>query len=173
MVSKAPISTGARVKFMCRTSATVVAILFAGVVSAHPGDEASHEARVDDVRNAEQAFADAFAARDLERFASFIHPDAVFAGRDGPLQGREAILVVWSRFFESEEPPFRWAPKRVLVRPNGETAMTTGPVFDREGRPIGAFASTWARQPDGVWQVIFDVSPSCPTLNDLETSADR
>lgn len=131
------------------------------------------EATATEVRAAEQAFADAFAARDLERFASFIQQDAVFAGAAGPLEGKEAVLAVWRRYLEPAEPPFSWAPARVLVSADGTMGSTTGPVRDAQGHWVGAFASTWMKQADGRWQVVFDISPSCPPPQRLDNEPPR
>lgn len=129
-----------------------------GFVSAAPLTPA------EELRLAELAFAAAFAERDLERFAGFLHPDAVFAGRDGPLQGKQAVLAVWSRYFEVPSAPFSWAPERVLVNAAGTLGSTTGPVRDPQGRHVGSFASTWQKQRDGSWLVVLDTSPSCPPV---------
>lgn len=140
---------------------TVLAMLAMTVTVTVRGQEQS-ETAADTLRAAEQAFADAFAARDIDRFASFINHDAVFTGREGPLEGKEAVLAVWRDYLERPEPPFSWSPERVLVSRDGTMGSTTGPVRDPAGRWVGAFASTWMRQPDGSWQVVFDISPSCP-----------
>lgn len=111
---------------------------------------------------AEQAFADAFARRDADAFAALIAQDAVFLGSETPLRGRRAILEVWTgRYFGGEQPPFSWRPGRVAVSAAGDLAMSTGPVFDPEGAWIGAFASTWRRDPGGAWKIVLDVAPSC------------
>jgi len=139
-----------------RIAAVLVWLMAAcGTAPAAPADE---------LRLAELAFADAFADRDLERFAAFIHPDAVFAGAEGPLQGKEAVLAVWSRYFEAAAAPFSWAPERVLVNAAGTLGSTTGPVRDPQCRHVGAFASTWQKQRDGTWLVVLDTSPSCPPM---------
>lgn len=145
-------------------SPCVIAMLLAGglpAAAAEPMNSSSASAMAS-VREAEIGFAAAFADRDLEGFAAFIHPEAVFAGRDGPLVGREAVLSVWSRYFDTATAPFSWEPERVLVNAKGTLASTSGPVRDPEGRHVGAFASTWQKQADGSWQVVFDTSPSCP-----------
>lgn len=134
------------------------------LASADSADTDTVDVATRQVRAAEQAFADAFAARDLDRFAAFIHPTAVFSGRDGPLQGKEQVLAVWSRYFESDTRPFSWMPETVLASADGRMASTTGPVKDSSGTWVGAFASTWMRQSDGSWQVVFDISPACPPL---------
>lgn len=124
------------------------------VAAAEPVEEA--------VRAAEQGFADAFARRDAAAFAAFIHPEARFMGGTGPLLGRDAVLAAWNDLLSAPEPPFSWRPERVLVSADGTLGMTTGPVLDPTGRHVGAFSSTWQRQPDGTWKVIFDMAPSCP-----------
>ena len=116
----------------------------------------------DSLRAAEQAFADAFARRDRVAFEALIHPDAVFGGAEGPLTGRSAGMEVWGNYLEAEEPPFSWRPERMLVAPDGQLGVTTGPVMAPEGTHVGAFSSTWERQEDGGWLVIFDMGPSCP-----------
>lgn len=145
-----------------RTLLTFTAIVLAGLGSASAADDVIPEAAME-VRVTEQAFADAFAARDLERFAEFIHPDAVFEGREGQLTGKDAVLEVWSRYFESDRPPFTWEPRKVLVSPDGRLASSSGPVLNHEGDQVGTFSSTWQRQDDGSWKIILDLSPPCRT----------
>jgi len=149
-------------KNMRKTWLLLFGSILTGTACAGPDDAGIAAGAIRELRAAEQAFADAFAARDYDRFASFIHDDAVFSGRDGPLQGKEAVLAVWKHYFESEQAPFRWAPDRVLVSADGNSGATTGPVWDGSGRHVAAFSSTWMRQLDGSWQVVFDLSPSCP-----------
>jgi hypothetical protein len=38
--------------------------------------------------------------------------------------------------------------------------LSSGPVFDPKGQRIGTYNSTWRRDADGVWRVIFD--NGCP-----------
>jgi ketosteroid isomerase-like protein len=116
----------------------------------------------DSLRAAEQAFADAFARRDRAAFEALIHPDAVFGGGAGPLTGKAAVMEVWGEMLAADEAPFSWRPERVLVAPDGRLGVTTGPVMAPDGTHVGAFSSTWERQDDGGWLVIFDLGPSCP-----------
>jgi ketosteroid isomerase-like protein len=124
--------------------------------------DAAYEARAAEVAAAETAFAQSMADRDLEAFASFVHPDAVFSGRDAPLIGRDAVVAVWSQFFEGPDAPFSWAPETIQVNSAGDMGMSTGPVYDPSGTWVASFASTWVKQDDGRWLVVFDISPRCP-----------
>ena len=48
----------------------------------------------------------------------------------------------------------------VELLPSGTLAMSSGPVFDPKRERIGTYNSTWRRDPDRVWRVIFD--SGCP-----------
>ncbi|HLU14136.1 MAG TPA: nuclear transport factor 2 family protein [Arenimonas sp.] len=109
-----------------------------------------------EVAATETAFARTMADRDFEAFASFLAEDAIFVNGQDPLRGREAITAHWKRFFEKPEAPFSWRPDIVVVLSSGELAQTKGPVFDPEGNPIAEFRSTWRRNADGSWQIVFD-----------------
>lgn len=113
------------------------------------------------LRAAEQAFADAFARRDSEAFAEFIDVDAVFLGSDVPLYGRQAVIDAWGRLLDAETPPFSWYPERVAVNDAGDMGVTTGPVLDPQGGWAGSFVSTWRREAQGRWRVVFDAAPRC------------
>lgn len=111
------------------------------------------------VRAAEIAFAKTMADRDLEAFARHVAEEAVFFGQS-VLRGRAAVVAGWAALFEGLQAPFSWKPEQVEVIDSGTLALSTGPVFDPKGNRIGTFISTWRRDADGVWRVIFD--KGCP-----------
>jgi pimeloyl-ACP methyl ester carboxylesterase/ketosteroid isomerase-like protein len=110
---------------------------------------------VNDVRQAEIAFAKAFADRDAAKFFSFVADDATFFG-PRTLGGKKAVVEQWSRFFNSKEAPFSWTPERNGVNAAGTIGWSTGPVFGADGKHGGNFNSVWVKQPDGSWKVLFD-----------------
>ncbi len=112
------------------------------------------------VRETESAFAATMARRDWEGFRSFISEEAVFFGGRGVLRGREAVAAGWKRFFEGEKAPFSWAPEQVEVLESGGLALSSGPVFDPEGKRSGTFMSVWRLEGDGKWRIVFD--KGCP-----------
>jgi ketosteroid isomerase-like protein len=73
---------------------------------------------------------------------------------------RTMVTEGWKRYFEGDRAPFSWAPDRVEVVDSGTLAISSGPVFDPDGRRIGTFNSTWRREADGEWRVVLDVG--CP-----------
>ena len=107
------------------------------------------------VAAAETAFARSMADRDFEAFASHIAEDAIFVNGRQPLRGKAAILADWKKYFTGPA-PFSWKPETVVVLDDGSLAQTKGPVFDPAGKPILEFRSTWRREADGGWKVVFD-----------------
>lgn len=128
-------------------------------------------APVDDVRNAEIAFAKAFADRDAKTFFSFVAEDATFLSPAGTSRGRDAVVKTWSRYFEGPQAPFAWTPERVNISADGRLGLSTGPVFTPDGRHAGDFISTWRRQDDGSWKVVFDSSGPAPAVRAEDAAA--
>lgn len=108
---------------------------------------------------AESSFAATMAKRDLKAFGEFVAPEAVFFGRT-TMRGKEQVLEGWQRLFEGPKAPFSWRPETVEVLPSGNLALTSGPVFDPNGKLTNTFTSVWRLEPDGKWRVIFD--KGCP-----------
>ncbi len=122
-----------------------------------------HATLQQEVMAAERAFARTMADRDHAAFASFLADEAIFFAGEVPARGRDSVAASWRRFFEGARAPFSWEPDRVEVLDSGTLALSTGPVYDPEGRVIGRFNSIWRREGSGRWRVVFDKgSPVCP-----------
>ena len=119
--------------------------------------------RTEEVHATEIAFAKAFADRDAKKFFSYLADDAQFLGRRNTMRGKQEVIVGWSEFFKPSVAPFRWQPERVVTNAAGDLGFSSGPVFDDAGVQIGTFTSTWVRQPDGSWKILFDGGSACPT----------
>ena len=124
---------------------------------------ASAADRAEEVRATEIAFAKAFADRDAKKFFSYLADDAQFLGRRNTMHGKQEVIAGWSEFFKPAVAPFRWQPERVVTNAAGDLGFSTGPVFDEAGVQIGTFTSTWVRQPDGSWKILFDGGSAFPT----------
>ena len=111
----------------------VPCLLIAACAAPPVGPGAARQA----VHDTEQAFAASMAARDIEAFADFLADEAVFVQDDGVLKGRAAIVAGWSRYFDEPEAPFSWRPALVEVLDSGRLALSTGPVYGRDGRCVG------------------------------------
>ncbi len=115
---------------------------------------------VDEVRQAESSFAKAFADRDQAKFFSSVADDATFLGAKQTLAGKDAVVRAWSQYFKGAA-PFSWSPDRVVVNSTGDIGMTTGPVYDANGKHFADFLSVWQKQKDGTWKILFD-GPGAP-----------
>ena len=113
------------------------------------------------VRATEIAFAKTLADRDVKTFASMIAPDVIWLA-DVPLRGPAEVMKNWQKFFDEPKAPFSWAPETVEVQDGGTLALSTGPVFNPEGKRVGTYTSIWRRETSGKWLIIFDRgSPAC------------
>ncbi len=119
-------------------------------------DTADHSAAVATVTARERAFAATMAERDFERFLPFISPEAVFLNGGKPLVGRAAVGAGWRAYFDGPRAPFSWMPEIVVVLASGRLACSEGPVRNAEGVLVARFISTWRREDDGEWRVVFD-----------------
>ena len=108
---------------------------------------------VEEVRQAEIAFAKAFADRDAAKFFAFVADDATFLAGLSTATGKKQVVESWTRYFNGPA-PFVWGPDRVSVSADGTLGLSTGPIYV-QGQHAGDYISTW-RKTDGAWKVVFD-----------------
>lgn len=160
------IQVGARMRRVVTALVVVLAgLVGAGCSSTDTGPARSAVDATSQVIAAERAFAATMAARDLDAFASYVSPEAVFFTGPTPLRGRDQVRGFWSRFFIDPEPPFSWEPEEVEVLESGTLALSSGPVRDPSGEVVSRFNSIWRLDAPGTWRVIFDKgSPVAPRV---------
>ena len=116
------------------------------------------------VWNRERSFAASVAQHDALAFADHVHPQAVFnAGSPEPTHGRAAVVSDWKDIIEGTQIKLGWSPGIVTIGGDGSLAISRGPSWIEDLRPnskqqyrIGEFISTWIRDTDGQWRVLFD-----------------
>ncbi len=133
----------------------VYMIVISFLITASPAKAADMSSLELEVSRVEQAFANSMADRDFEAFKSFIDDEAVFWGA-GPLRGKQAVWDAWQGYFEETEAPFAWKPETVLVLESGDLALSTGPVWIADGTVTAYYHSTWRKNEQGQWKIIFD-----------------
>jgi ketosteroid isomerase-like protein len=141
-------------------AAALVVATALGCASSAPGG--LNEALRQEVFQTERAFAKTMADRDHAAFVSFLAEETVFFSGETPLRGAAAVGARWKRYYEGPA-PFSWEPEQVEVLDSGTLALSTGPVRDPEGKPLGTFTSIWRREGPGKWRIVFDKgNPACP-----------
>jgi ketosteroid isomerase-like protein len=133
---------------------------------------------VHEVICAETRFSRAAERKDKDAFISMVDPDARFVTSDIS-RGHEEIAAAWSFAFADDDTIMRWRPAVVEVTSDGALAISRGPYrltgIDDEGGKFevwGTFISTWRRNEDGQWRVLFDTSGEnemTPTADDIAT----
>lgn len=137
--------------------AVVAVAVSAGPAIGAPPPSADAQSQV---RSRERAFAKTMADRDHAAFVTFLADETLFLPGSGPLRGKAAVATAWKKFYEGPKAPFSWEPDTAEVLDSGTLAMTSGPVFDPDGKRVGTFNSIWRREADGQWRIVFD--KGCP-----------
>ena len=143
-------------KSMYRRHLLLLAPLIAMTGCASSPALPTQDVLIQEVTATEIAFAKTMTDRDHAAFMSFIAEDAVFLNGGKPLRGKAAIGDYWRRFYSSSSPPFTWKPDLVVINATGALAQSVGPVAMPNGKVFSRFYSTWRREPDGRWRVVFD-----------------
>jgi ketosteroid isomerase-like protein len=136
--------------------------LLAGVPSAAIAQNAVvRKAAVAEMLTADRGFNQAMAEHDLNRFLSFVAPDAAFDSAEG--RGRDAVATAWAPFFAPDGPTIRWTPTRAESLVAGDVGYTIGTwerrSKDAAGRETvrrGQYLTVWRKQKDGTWMATFD-----------------
>jgi ketosteroid isomerase-like protein len=147
----------------------VVSLIAAAGLDAAPQPAFDRAARVEEVRQAEIAFAASVLENRPERFAAALDEGAVFVGGEVS-RGKAAIVEAWRGYFGAERPYFEWHPEVVELSADGELGFSRGPWTIRgrgkdgvEVEQKGIYNSIWRRQPDGSWRIVFDAGCApCP-----------
>lgn len=137
-----------------RLAITAVILLFAGEILA--SGPSGNEALARQVSDTERAFAATMAQRDFAGFESFLAQETVFFSGDTPLRGKQAVAEAWKPYYEQAAAPFSWAPEHVEVLDSGTLALSSGPVYDPQGKRVATFNSVWRLEADGQWRIVFD-----------------
>ncbi len=136
-----------------RIIAIITALLIASPDARPQTDTGDLQRQVADV---ERAFARTMANRDHAAFVSFLSEETVFLSGTTARRGKQAVADHWQAYFEGAEPPFSWEPETVSVLDSGKLAISTGPVWNAEGRRTSTYTSIWRQEEPGVWRIIFD-----------------
>ncbi len=131
-----------------------------------------------DVWNRELSFSKSVEAHDAVAFASHLNSGTVFgAGSPAPTRGRAAVVEDWKDIIEGKKFVLRWHPGFVSIGGDPHIALSSGPAWTEDLDPnirqrysISKFTSTWVKDADGQWRVLFDgagAPPKAATAEDI------
>ena len=140
---------------MTRIALLTLAALLAGCTgpAPRPVDRAELRRQVADT---ERAFAKTMADRDHAAFTRFLSAETVFFSGKQPVRGAAAVAEDWKKFYAEPAAPFSWQPAEVEVLDSGTLALSSGPVYDPQGRHVANFMSIWRLEAPGTWRIVFD-----------------
>ncbi|UHQ19271.1 nuclear transport factor 2 family protein [Lysobacter sp. KIS68-7] len=112
----------------------------------------------------ESSFAKSVEDHDAKAFAEHLHADASFiSGRDSVARGRDAVVADWSSLIEGKDVRLHWYPDAVTATGDTGVAVSRGPYWMENLAPdakdkwmAGRFISTWVRDAQGTWHVLYD-----------------
>lgn len=117
----------------------------------------SHEEAID---AAYREWVDVTNAKDIEKWASFLAPGAIFLPPDSPpLKDKKAITESYAELFTDERFSLDCSQETIEVSESGDLAWSTGRCAATftdskglEGHGKSKWAKVWKRMPNGEWK---------------------
>lgn len=144
------------------TVAILLPLLLASVICM-AASNASKAA--DAIKSADQQWAAAAAAKDLDKSVSFCGPDAAILVPNAPAaEGPEAIRKWFQDAFNIPGFKLLWRATEAAAAKSGDLGYSRGTYEltfnDASGKPVsdhGKYITVWKKQPDGSWKVLRDI----------------
>ena len=136
----------------------MVLLLAMGVLSGAPD-------HTDELKKADQDWAAATEARDLEKFMAFIGDDAYMCGLDGKwMHGKDAIREDWRQAFADKTFKLTWFVESADISRDGNMGYTRGTFQGSQGGRLftGSYATVWQKAQDGQWRTQVDIATAVP-----------
>ena len=109
------------------------------------------------IREADQAWAKAVAAKSIDQVVSFYDEEIITAGSAMPtVSGLAGIRTMWAGFFAIPKFAITWKVDEVIVLKSGTIAYSKGTWRSVEPNDAGSYLATWRKQRDGQWKVLVD-----------------
>ena len=148
-----------RYSILCGVLAVVMmASLIAGAKS---GPSSAAEA----IKNADQQWAQAASAKDVDKATSFCGPDAAILVPNAPAaEGTDAIRKWFQDTFNAPGFKLSWHATGAEAARSGDLGYSTGKYelsfTDASGKTVsdhGKYVTVWKKQADGSWKVVRDI----------------
>lgn len=112
----------------------------------------------DDVKKADQAWAQAAGSKNTDQFMSFIADDAYASGNGGWVHGKQAIRDLWSKMLADPNFKLSWTVESADV--SKDIGYTRGTFSGSQGnQPIsGIYTTVWKKDKSGKWRAVVDIA---------------
>lgn len=148
---------------MSPATSILLPVMFAGALTAAAAE--TPEAERTALFKVDEAWAQAAAARDLEKTLSFWAEDAsVIAPGQAAVVGKEALRRWVSEAFALPGFSIRWKTSAFVVSASGDMAYGVGTnemtINDAEGKPMterGRSVTVWRKEARGGWKCVVDI----------------
>lgn len=117
--------------------------------------------RTEDLKKADQDWAKATQARNLDQFMSFIGDDAYMCGTDGKWgHGKDNVKADWTKLLADPAFNLNWTVETAEVSKSGDLGYTRGTFEGSQGKDAfsGSYATMWKKGKDGKWRVAVDIA---------------
>jgi ketosteroid isomerase-like protein len=135
-------------------------LLFSLMSIASPADTKAMEQTL---RDLDEQWSKAAAAKDIDKTVSFYSKDAIAMPPNGPsATTKEAIRTLWKDLLT--DVTISWDVTKVDVAQSGDIGYTSGSykmtMNDPSGKPAndrGKYLEVWKKQADGTWKCVMDI----------------
>jgi ketosteroid isomerase-like protein len=121
--------------------------------------------RTAELKKADQDWAKAAAARNVDQFVSFIGDDAYACGLDGKwTHGKTEIQNEWKKMLADPNFKINWTAESAEVSKDGNLGYTRGTFQGSQGNDSisGSYTTVWKKDKDGKWRVAVDIASGAP-----------
>jgi ketosteroid isomerase-like protein len=121
--------------------------------------------RTADLKKADQDWAKATAARNIDQFMGFIGDDAYMCDLSGKwMHGKDAIKADWTKALADPTFKLSWTIDSAEVSKAGDLGYTRGTFQGSQGGNAfsGGYATVWKKDKDGKWRAAVDIASAEP-----------
>ena len=114
-----------------------------------------------ELKKADRDWAKATAARNIDKFMSFIGDDAYMCDLTGKwMHGKDTIKADWTKALADPTFKLTWTVESADVSSDGGMGYTRGSFQGSQGaKPFsGSYATVWKKHKDGKWRVAVDIA---------------
>jgi ketosteroid isomerase-like protein len=115
----------------------------------------------DALKAADQEWAKASLAKNLDQFMTFVADDIYMSGPDGKwAHGKVTVHEAWSGMFKDPNFKLGWTLEGAEVAKDGRMGYTRGTYTgNMGGKPAaGTYTTVWKKGADGKWRAAVDIS---------------